>query len=132
MPGYSTTPLYKKLGIKPDTRINLIHPPKDYLHWLEPISHSINLVDQPPFDFVHLFTNSIGELESQLLNLKSEIHQNGMIWISWYKKASGFPSEINESIIRDIAISLGLVDIKVCAVNETWSGLKLVIRKNLR
>lgn len=82
--------------------------------------------------FFIFFTRSSSELESELPKLIRAIDQNDMIWVSWPKKSSGVPSSVNENTIRSVALPLGLVDVKVCAVDETWSGLKLVIRKRLR
>ena len=78
-------------------------------------------------DFIHFFTKDSLELEKGLLQFKDEIKQNGMIWVSWPKKTSGVPTDITEDVIRNFALGIGLVDVKVCAVNEVWSGLKLVI-----
>ena len=109
-----------------------IHAPKDYRSWLGEDDVHIFSTSKAPWDFVHLFVNRVSELEDQLYQLRTRIKPDGMIWVSWYKKTSGKESEITEDIIRDTCLPLGLVDIKVCAVSEEWSGLKLVIRKELR
>lgn len=131
MSGYSKTPLFKKLGYKKGMQVCLIKEPADYLTWVQPLP-AVEFINEPPYDFVHLFVNEIARLEELALHLRNEITQNGMIWISWHKKASELPSEITEDIIRDIILPLGLVDIKVCSVTDVWSGLKVVIRKELR
>jgi len=129
--GYSGKSLKDKLGLTEGLKFLFIHPPSEYFSWIG------NIVDRkktcsPPYDFVHLFTNSLEELEEQLFTLRTSIVPNGMIWISWYKKSAGKPTEITEDLIRDTCLPLGLVDVKVCAVSADWSGLKLVIRKELR
>ena len=131
MPGYSKTPLHKKLGYKEGMRVRLFNEPGDYLLWVQPIP-TVDFVSSPPYDLVHIFVNEIDTLEKLSLRLRNEIAQNGMIWISWHKRASKLPSEITEDLIRDTVLPLGLVDIKVCSVTEVCSGLKVVIRKELR
>ena len=132
--GYSGTPLAKKLGFKEGYRVRTTAAPADYLALVSPrpddvlISASI----RKNIDLWHFFSSSYKELETQLPRMMSTIKRDGMIWVSWPKKASGVPSTITEDLIRTAALPLGLVDVKVCAVDETWSGLKLVIRKELR
>ena len=134
MAGYSGTPLAKKLGFKEGHRVRIKNAPANYLELVSPrpanarISKSL----RKNIDILHFFTTSATELETQLPKLMTAINQNGMIWISWPKKSSGVPSSVTEDTIRNVALPLGLVDIKVCAVDEIWSGLKLVIRKELR
>lgn len=125
-------PLLKKLGIKESDRILLINPPAGYKALLqEPFPDNIvHANDQ--LNFIHLFTNQIDELEDMLPKLQEQIVSNGMIWVSWYKKSAKIPTEINEDIIRNTALALKLVDVKVCSVSHEWSALKLVIRRNLR
>lgn len=142
--GYSGTPLAKKLGINAETLVVTIHRPDGYLDWLGIGEHDLSIFEWPLYklyisdhgprapDLVHLFTNSRDELYSQLSQLRNVIKQDGVIWVSWYKKAAKLPTEITEDTIRDAALPLGLVDVKVCAVDEHWSGLKLVIRKENR
>ncbi|MEQ9425636.1 MAG: DUF3052 domain-containing protein [Cyclobacteriaceae bacterium] len=131
--GYSKTPLVKKLGIKEGFRIEIVNPPEDYDKLIGEYPDGVEKVSQgTDLDFVHIFTNSFGELESLMINYKDRIKKNGTIWFSWYKKASKLPSEITEDYVRNTALSLGLVDVKVCAVDEKWSGLKIVIRKENR
>jgi len=126
--GYSGTPLAKKLGIKDGFHISLINAPGYYPDLFSDLPP--NLVferDAAETDFIHFFTKSRAEYESMMASLKKQIKTNGMIWVSWPKKASKVPTDITEDIIRNYALQLGLVDIKVCAVDEVWSGLKLVI-----
>ena len=129
MTGYSGTPLAKKLGIKSAFRIKLINAPKHYLQLFTDLPAELYFEDdeKPEKDLIHFFTIQRDELSVILPVLKTQIKPNGIIWISWPKKASKMPTDITEDIIRELAIKNGLVDIKVCAVDETWSGLKLVI-----
>ena len=132
--GYSGTPLAKKLGIKEDFSLLPINAPADYFDLLSPLPQNMLLLDSAisDIDVAHLFTNSRDELNSELAKLRRVIKQNGTIWVSWYKKAARMPTEITEDLIREVAFPLGLVDVKVCAVDDKWSGLKLVIRKENR
>ena len=129
MTGYSGTPLAKKLGIKSAFRIKLTNAPKHYLQLFTDLPAELYFEDdeKPGKDLIHFFTIQRDELSVILPVLKTQIKPNGIIWISWPKKASKMPTDITEDIIRELAIKNGLVDIKVCAVDETWSGLKLVI-----
>ena len=134
MAGYSKTPLFKKLGLKADMKVVCLTAPDNYLEllgadapeqdWLVSLSTAC--------DFVHLFTKSKAELQARLPACQGSIKANGMIWVSWPKKASKVPTDITEDTIRSISLPSGLVDVKVCAVDDVWSGLKLVIRKELR
>ena len=132
--GYSGTPLAKKLGIKDGFTLALVNAPVDYPDLLQPMPTGVTISNRTEqgADIVHLFTNSRDELFRQLSELRKLIKQDGSIWVSWYKKASNIPTEITEDTIRQAAFPLGLVDVKVCAVDEKWSGLKLVIRKENR
>jgi len=132
--GYSETPLTKKLGIKADFTILLINAPDNYAELLDPLPAGVSLAPEfsSDIDLVHLFTNSSDELFRKLDQTRKFIRQNGSIWVSWYKKAAKLPTEITEDTVREAAFPLGLVDVKVCAVDEKWSGLKLVIRKENR
>jgi Protein of unknown function (DUF3052) len=134
MAGYSGTSLAKKLGIKEGTIIYPVNAPAGYAGLLSPLPENaiIARTDSEELDLVHLFTKSRSELIRLIDHYKSKIKQNGAVWVSWPKKASGIPSEITEDSVREVALPLGLVDIKVCAVDDTWSGLKLVIRKENR
>lgn len=132
--GYSGTPLAKKLGIKEGFRVLTINAPDDYPDLLAPLPDAVMLSDQSKTDtdLIHLFTNSRDELFGKLAECVRLIKQDGSIWVSWYKKAAKLSTEITEDTVREAAFPLGLVDIKVCAVDEKWSGLKLVIRKENR
>ncbi|MEP6795764.1 MAG: DUF3052 domain-containing protein [Saprospiraceae bacterium] len=131
-PGYSGKPLSQKLGLKPGMKAIAISPPKEYKGWLGKDASILSDRGIPPWDFVHIFTNKLSDLENQLSTIRSQIESNGMVWVSYYKKSSGLPSEITEDLVRDTCFPLGFVDIKICAVTKEWSGLKLVIRKKLR
>ena len=132
--GYSGTPLAKKLGIKEGYKIFVKNMPDNYFDLLYPVPNNINFLSKPgiEIDIVHLFTKSRFELEKYLKEYKIRIKQNGAIWVSWPKKSSGVETDITEDIIREMAMHIDLVDIKVCAINNIWSGLKLVIRKEKR
>ncbi|MEQ1922174.1 MAG: DUF3052 family protein [Pyrinomonadaceae bacterium] len=132
--GYSGTPLAKKLGIKEGYVVLTVNAPGDYDGLVAPLPADVTVVDSPraDVDLIHLFTNSRDELFGKLAECVRLIKQDGSIWVSWYKKAAKLPTEITEDTVREAAFPLGLVDIKVCAVDEKWSGLKLVIRKENR
>jgi hypothetical protein len=127
--GYSGTSLTKKLGIKSGDRIRIIQAPEHYFNLFEdwPEQVTIDKRKTLPKNLIHVFSKESGFLKEQLLLLKTEIASNGMIWVSWPKKASKVPTDITEDVIRQFALSIGLVDVKVCAVDDVWSGLKLVI-----
>jgi hypothetical protein len=130
MAGYSGTPLPKKLGIKPGHNVALLNAPETFRDLLDDVPEGVRFVSriESGHDIIHFFTKSRRELEKELPRMGKKIVQDGVIWISWPKKASGVATDITEDIIRDTALALGLVDVKVCAVDDTWSGLKLVIR----
>jgi hypothetical protein len=132
--GYSGTPLLQKLGIKSGYTVLTLNAPDDYRALLgDP--YDIKLIADKPAgrpNVIHLFTNSRDELFAKLADLRNVITQDGAIWVSWYKKAAKLPTEITEDAVREAALPLGLVDVKVCAVDDNWSGLKLVIRKENR
>jgi hypothetical protein len=135
--GYSGTPLAKKLGMKPGMMVAVTGFSGDYSVLTAPVPGGVEIkmaggTPAASVDLLHLFTNSRDELFSLLDEARGVIKQDGMIWVSWYKKAAKLPTEITEDTIRDAALPMGLVDVKVCAVVEKWSGLKLVIRKELR
>jgi hypothetical protein len=134
MAGYSGTPLVKKLGIKEGDKIFTKNAPAHYWELLAPLPLGVEVSARlsNELDFVHLFTYEKNEMEKFLPTSMKKIKPNGMIWISWPKKVSKLPTDITEDVIREVALPLGLVDIKVCAVDEIWSGLKLVIRKENR
>lgn len=134
MVGYSGTPLAKKLGIKEGFTVLTVDAPENYPDLLDPLPANVTLTETPSkdLDFIHFFTNSRDELFRGLAKYKNLIKQDGTIWVSWYKKAAKLPTEITEDTVREAALPIGLVDVKVCAVDEKWSGLKLVIRKENR
>lgn len=127
--GYSGTPLAKKLGIKNGFHIRLINAPENYPMLFTDLPTELYFENEAAakIDFIHLFTKSKDEYTALLPLLKECIKSNGVIWVSWPKKASKVPTDITEDIIRNFALQTGLVDIKVCAVDDIWSGLKLVI-----
>lgn len=134
MAGYSDTPLAKKLGIKPDQRVLVEGCPVEYSALVGELPAGAILLSRAAgrIDLVHLFTKSAHELAARLAKLRTAIEQDGVIWVSWPKKSARVATDLTEDVVRDLALPLGLVDIKVCAVDETWSGLKLMIRKELR
>ncbi len=134
MAGYSGTPLAQKLGIKPGSQVLVIGAPEGYLSLLDPLPEGVRFVKRlaESTDIVHLFTTRREELHELLTNYRSKLKPTGVIWVSWPKKAAKVPTDIAEDTVREVALPLGFVDVKVCAVSEVWSGLKLVIRKELR
>ena len=133
--GYSGTPLARKLGIKPGSRLVAVGDvPTEYKSWLSPLPEGVTIVGKgkPPFEAVHVFVTRRAELVRHLEHLRRTLVPDGYAWISWPKRAAKVPTNITEDVIRDVALPLGFVDIKVCAVSEVWSGLKLVIRVSER
>ena len=127
--GYSQSPLAKKLGIKSGFKIRLINQPDNYFSLFTDMPDDVELLTTKKIkkNLVHYFTKKAKDLQKDMLQLKTEIEPNGIIWISWPKKASKVPTDITEDLIRSLALGNGLVDIKVCAVDDIWSALKLVI-----
>ncbi|MEM7281918.1 MAG: DUF3052 domain-containing protein [Pseudomonadota bacterium] len=134
MAGYSGTPLSKKLGFKPGGRVKTVSAPKDYGSLVAPLPDGVLVSARlnPPVDVLHIFCKSQVTLVPALKRAVGDIHQDGTIWVSWPKQTSGVTTDLNREIVRDLALKLPLVDVKVCAVDETWSGLKFVIRKKFR
>ena len=133
--GYSGTPLYKKLGfINPPLRVLTINAPREYKSWLGDLPKGVGLASNvaSPVQAAHVFATEKAFLDAVLSTLRNELAQDGFVWASWPKKTSKMMTDITEDTIREIALPLGFVDVKVCAVSEVWSGLKLVIRKSLR
>jgi len=128
--GYSTNPLFKKLGLKEGFHVLFIHSPENYGDMIGEMMDKLIVKQKRSNDlnFIHLFTNSQKEFEGLLPVLKLQIKKDGIIWVSWYKKSSGKKTELRENMIRDTAIAIGLVDVKVCAIDDDWSALKLVYR----
>ncbi len=132
MAGYSGTPLIKKLGIKEDMRAAFRRAPANYFDLLGPLPDGLKTDAAKSIDFTHVFYTERANFEAELPALMQAMDRDGMIWISWPKKASKVPTTMSENVVREVALPLGLVDVKVCAVDEIWSGLRLVIRKELR
>jgi hypothetical protein len=128
--GYSGTPLAKKLGYKSGFRVFVENEPDDYREMLDPMPDNVAFVAklEDDLDLVHLFADNAKELAGALKRYIKKIKPNGTIWVSWPKKASKVPTDITEDVVRKLALATVLVDVKVCAVDEVWSGLKLVIR----
>lgn len=127
--GYSGTPLIQKLGIKPAMKLHLINKPADYTELLqEDVKKQLMKKNETP-DLIHLFAKNYKEFETAMKGLKKIItaNPNIIIWISWYKKSAGIATDLTEDVIRHYALKNNLVDVKVCAVSEIWSGLKLVV-----
>ena len=132
MAGYSGTPLWKKLGYKAGVSAYVEGEPGNYISLLTlPADVVVTWLPRAKseMEFVHLFATSASQLKSKLESVRKRIVPVGVIWVSWPKKSSGVTSDITEDTIRDLALPMGLVDVKVCSVDEVWSGLKLVIRR---
>jgi hypothetical protein len=135
MAGYSGTPLWKKLGYKTELTCYVDGARKQYLSLLSlPVDVEVSWLAGPESDmkFVHLFVSDTSKLKKKLESYRRKIAPDGVIWVSWPKKTSGVATDITENGIREVALPIGLVDIKVCAIDEVWSGLKLMIRKEQR
>ena len=132
--GYSGTPLSQKLGLKPGYRILQIDPPPELAELLKPLPKGLEFASQsgPTLDLVHVFVTERDDLARHLNQLRKALREDAAVWISWPKKSSRLPTSITEDVIRTVALPLGWVDIKVCAVSDIWSGLKLVVRRELR
>jgi hypothetical protein len=134
MAGYSKTPLAQKLGIKPGMKVAALEAPPGYRKLLAPVPADVSFTARASAGagFVHLFVTERSALEKELKRLRGMLDDAGVLWISWPKKSSGVVSDITEDVIREVCLPLGFVDIKVCAVDDTWSGLKLMIRRENR
>ncbi|HZN56004.1 MAG TPA: hypothetical protein VFB67_11870 [Candidatus Polarisedimenticolaceae bacterium] len=130
MAGYSKRPLLDKLGVKPGFRIAIVSEPRGYAQTLGPLPAGATRVRslRGPLDLVQVFAREAAALSARGAALRAALAPAGALWISWPKKASGVPTDLDESAVRSIGLSLGLVDVKVCAVDEVWSGLKFVVR----
>jgi hypothetical protein len=127
--GYSGTPLLKKLDVKPEYKMLVINPPDNYFELLETdVTDQLTARNETP-DWIHLFVKSKKEFESEMkkLLLIAKKNRSITIWVSWYKKSSGIATDLTEDVIRNFALKNKLVDVKVCAVSNVWSGLKLVV-----
>lgn len=134
MTGYSETPLPQKLGIKEGTIVVAIDPPENYRKLLGQIPSGVNFATRAIGNskFIHVFVKERRLLQQHLQSFRRKIPEDAVVWVSWPKKSSRVPTDVTEDVIRAVALPLGFVDIKVCAVDETWSGLKLMIRKENR
>jgi hypothetical protein len=134
MAGYSDTPLLQKLGIKPGTTVVTVNAPTSYRRLLGALPEGVSFSERLKRDsnFVHVFADNRAELETRLPALREKIADNGTVWVSWPKKSSGVPTDVSEDVVRAVALPLGFVDVKVCAIDETWSGLKLMVRRSNR
>ena len=132
--GYSGTPLAKKLGLKPGQRAWFAGMPDSVRAEIDPEAIGLALLDAPDqgIEAAHVFVTTRIDLERQVAQLHPRLAPDGMLWVSWPKKAAKMPTDVTEDVVRAVALPTGLVDVKVCAVDEIWSGLKLVIRKALR
>lgn len=130
MAGYSGTPLPRKLGIPESGRAAIIDSPRGFMKrvgkWPSRLERCRKIT--APLDYIHLFASERGVLEEQFPRARDALTKAGTLWVSWPKKASGKQTDLNESVVREIGLANGLVDVKVCAVDETWSGLKFVYR----
>jgi hypothetical protein len=134
MAGYSGKSVVQKLGIKPGFRIFVDRAPAAYSDIVGALPDEVTIVSRPklPLDVVHVFATDAAGLEGRLRKYRDLIAPDGMIWVSWPKKASGVPTDLSDAVVRNTALPLGLVDIKVCAIDDIWSGLKFVIPKEQR
>jgi hypothetical protein len=130
MAGYSGTPLVKKLGLKPNSTLYFYDAPADYFDWIGSLPENTKVASRLSVqsDFIHVFATQRKIFEAQFRKAKSNLKKDGMLWISWPKKASGVQTDLDENVIREFGLREGLVDVKVCAVSEVWSGLKFVFR----
>jgi hypothetical protein len=128
--GYSGTPLVKKLGIKPDARLGLLRAPADFDRTLGelPDGVTVRTSARGPLDVIVAFTMERAELQRRMPALRRALDPAGGLWIAWPKRASGVPTDVTEGVVRELGLAAGLVDNKVCAIDETWSGLRLVYR----
>ena len=134
MAGYSGTPLPQKLGVKPGLTVVTINAPRNYRRLLDSIPEGVTFSERlrPGSTFVHLFVKKCSDLTKRLPVLRKRVSDTGSVWISWPKKSSGVATDLTEDVIRAIALPLGFVDVKVCAIDEIWSGLKLMVRRENR
>ena len=126
--GYSGTPLVRKLGLKSGARMQLVSAPSDFGDTLGTIPDRVKPVARGTLDFAMLFVRKFSELKKGFPRLRDRLESNGMLWVAWPKKASGVETDLSEGIVRSFGLEAGLVDVKICAVDQTWSGLKFVRR----
>jgi hypothetical protein len=132
MAGYSGTPLAKKLGIGEGTRLAVLGAPKGFTIPALPDGVAPQRAARGPLDVIVSFHTGRADLAARLPALMKALHVDGGLWVAWPKKASGVPTDITEDVVREVALPTGLVDVKVCAIDGTWSGLRLCLRKELR
>lgn len=134
MAGYSGTPLAAKLGIKPGMAVRAVHAPRDYVNLLAPLPEGVLITrtGAASAGLVHHFATRRAGLAAALRNYRRQLGEETPVWVSWPKKSAQIPTDVTEDVIREIALPLGFVDVKVCAVSDVWSGLKLVVRRELR
>jgi hypothetical protein len=132
--GYSGTPLSTKLGIKPGHAIHAIAAPPDYRALLAPLPGDVTFTPRlsSGVDVVHLFVTAASKLEAAIPRIRKQMRADAVVWVSWPKKSAPVKTDVTEDVVRAVALPTGLVDVKVCAVDDVWSGLKLVVRKALR
>ena len=130
MAGYSGTPLVKKLGIKGDDRVLLANPPEGFESEIRAMAPGTNFVSESraPLDVILLFVKSAKDLEAQFKRIAKKLRQAGGFWVAWPKKSSGLATDLSFDAVQRVGLAAGLVDNKICAINETWSGLRFVIR----
>lgn len=134
MAGYSGTPLVVKLGINEQCEVALVGAPENYRKLLQPIPDAVRFAAKPSAstNIVQVFVTKRAVLARALTSYRKVLSDQAAVWVSWPKKSAGVATEITEDVVRELALPLGFVDVKVCAVNEVWSGLKLVVRKKFR
>jgi hypothetical protein len=132
--GYTGTPLAEKLGIRAGAKVHVVGAPRGYPELVAPLPEGVKFVGRisSKTDLVHVFAASRVELAKALRSYRGRVNPTATIWVSWPKKSAKMPTDITEDTVREVALPLGYVDIKVCAVTDVWSGLKLVVRKELR
>jgi hypothetical protein len=134
MAGYSGTPLAQKLGIVAGSKVVAVSAPKDYANLLRPIPEGVLFANRATSttDIVHVFATTRAKLQALLKGYRNILKPTAAIWVSWPKKSANLPTEVTEDTVRELALPLGFVDVEVCAVTDVWSGLKLVVRKELQ
>jgi hypothetical protein len=132
--GYSATPLVRKLGFKPGMRVRYVAAPEEFARLVGELPDGVQVLTRAAaeLDLAMLFVTARRDLERGLATLQPRLRPAGMIWVAWPKRASKVPTDVSEDVVREVALPRGLVDVKVCAIDEVWSGLKLVIRMELR
>lgn len=130
MVGYSGTPLARKLGLEPGLEAVVLHSPRPYEELVTPLPEGVKVRHRlhPGAEFIHFFSRSLSDLARRFPGLASALADSGSLWISWPKKSSALASDLDENVVREIGLATGLVDVKVCAVDDDWSGLKFVRR----